>query len=153
MARTKYPHLVVARIWEPIQPVDRGEIYEDQLTEVLDELDAGEVTGGGTQLSKDGEIEFADIELRLADLADAIEHVKGFLEHVGAPVGSQLLVERDGKPEAVPFGPTEGIAIYLDGLGLPDHVYRDSDINELADQITAALAPKKAGAIRGSWMG
>ena len=153
MPRTKYPHAVVARIWEPIQPIDRGEIYEDNLAEVLDELEAGEVIGGGTQLSKDGEIEFADIELRLADLADALGHVKGFLESVGAPVGSELLVERGGKSERVPFGSKEGIAIYLDGVGLPKHVYRDCDINELADQITAALTAEEAGEIRGSWVG
>ena len=52
---------------------------------------AGEVTGGGSQLSPTGEIAFVDVELALADLDGALEVVKRMLEEAGAPVGSQLL--------------------------------------------------------------
>ena len=46
--------------------------YEDPLAAFLNEHGLGEVTGGGSQLNADGEIAFADIELELVNLDDAI---------------------------------------------------------------------------------
>jgi len=50
------------------------------------------------------------------------------------------------------FGTQEGLAIYLDSVTLPDEVYQNAGINELADQIVASISPL-GGEIRGSWMG
>ena len=41
-----FPHVVVARLYEHIEPIDRGERYEDPLQAALDETNAGRVTGG-----------------------------------------------------------------------------------------------------------
>ncbi|MCY3008286.1 MAG: hypothetical protein NTY42_00455 [Planctomycetota bacterium] len=49
---SSYPHLVIARIPEHIEPMDRGERYEDPLSEELQKAAAGEVTGGGSQLDE-----------------------------------------------------------------------------------------------------
>ena len=42
------PPVVVARLYEHIEPVDRGDRYEDPLQTVLDETNVGRVTGGGS---------------------------------------------------------------------------------------------------------
>ena len=56
-------HFVLARITEHVEPIERGERYEEPLADFLKEHGLGEVTGGGSQLTQDGEIEFADVEL------------------------------------------------------------------------------------------
>jgi hypothetical protein len=53
--------------------------------------------------------------------------VRALLERLGAPKGSQLVV--DGGGREIPFGATEGLAAYLNGTDLPDTVYRTSDVN------------------------
>ena len=65
-------HFVLARITEHVEPLERGGRYEDPLTAYLTEHGLGEVTGGGSQLNANGEIEFADVELELVNLDDAI---------------------------------------------------------------------------------
>ena len=52
----------------------------------------------------------------------------------------------------IPVGSRQGLAIYLDGVNLPDEVYQDFDIDAFADQILAATSPID-GSINGSWMG
>ena len=78
-------HDVLVRIWESIMPLDRGERYEDPLAEALSSKGWGEVTGGGTQVTALNEVEFADVELELTNLDDAVELVRLTLEKGGAP--------------------------------------------------------------------
>jgi hypothetical protein len=61
-----YPHLVIARLYEHIEPIDRGNRYEDPLQARLDATHAGQVTGGGSQLNESGGIDYVDLELELA---------------------------------------------------------------------------------------
>ena len=63
------PHFVVATLWEAIQPLARGDRYEDPLDEALQREDLGGTCGGGSQLSDECGIEFVDIEIELHDLA------------------------------------------------------------------------------------
>jgi hypothetical protein len=153
MAEVEYAEPVIARIWGAVEPIDRGEQYEDPLEAVLAEHALGTITGGGSQLSEKFEIVFADIELQLANREEALELARKTLDELGAPVGSELLLDDNGKDVVVPFGTQEGVAVYLDGLTLPQQVYEDYDINELADRMTDALTSAEAGAIRGSWAG
>ena len=44
-------HLIVARLYEHVEPIDRGERYEDPLQDALSAAKAGTVTGGGVQAS------------------------------------------------------------------------------------------------------
>ena len=78
-------HFVLARITEHVEPIERGERYEDPLADFLNEHGLGEVTGGGSQLNADGEIEFADVELELVNLDDAVTKLVQQLEAMGAP--------------------------------------------------------------------
>ena len=87
---TPYPHFVFAKIMEPVGPMDRGAKYEDPLDELLEARDAGIVTGGGTQLRKEGGIEWVGLDLQLANLEEALELTRGKLRELGAPAGSVL---------------------------------------------------------------
>jgi hypothetical protein len=142
-----YPHFVLARFFEHIGPIDRGSRYEDPLNEVLEAAGIGRVTGGGSQLTAEGRIEFADIEIELADLGEALQVAVQALEGAGAPEGSQIL--RDGSVLRE-FGTVEGVAVYLDGVTLPDEVYADLDFDQLISELEAAAGE---GSYRGHWQG
>lgn len=141
-------HFVLATIWEHIEPMDRGERYEDPLDEALE--GEGEVVGGGSQFTPETGIEYVNIEIELASL-DSIPLVKSTLEAQGVPRGSELRYTRDDTEVVDEFGVAECVAVFIDGVGLPDSVYEEADINELADRMMHAM--KGAGTIRASFAG
>jgi hypothetical protein len=147
-----FPHVVIARIPEHIEPLDRGQRYEDPLTAALSTRGSGMVTGGGTQLTPESEIAYVDLEIALADLNGALDIVKETLEAQGAPIGSQLLFRRNGIDEEILFGVQEGVAIYLDGVSLPNEVYERTNMQELVSRIAEAVEAV-GGEWRGSWNG
>ena len=147
------PHFVVATLWEAIQPLDRGDRYEDPLDEALEREGLGGTCGGGSQLSDSCGIEFVDIEIELRDLERGLAVTKQILEQQGASKGSVLRYKENGEDKTMTFGVSECLAIFLDGVGLPDAVYQSSDINEFAGQINEILESEVAGEIRGSWVG
>ncbi len=53
-----------------LQPVHRGEYFEDVLEEVLRNNNLGAVIGGGALQSESGEIECCGIEMELANALD-----------------------------------------------------------------------------------
>ena len=63
--KKKEPEYIVVNVNARVQPLHRGEIYEDPLDKIIQEMDIGTVTGGGTLLSKSGEIENCDIEIEV----------------------------------------------------------------------------------------
>lgn len=150
--RDRFPHLVIARIPEHIEPMDRGPRYEDPVHDALGIRDLGVVTGGGSQLTSSTEIGYVDVEMALADLDEALEVAKRLLEDAGAPVGSQLLFEQDGRDVEMPFGVQEGLALYLDGTSLPDEVYAATDIDALMERLTVAVE-SVGGELRTAWNG
>jgi hypothetical protein len=102
MDSNDYLFLVVAKITEPLQPVDRGAKYEDPLHALLQGFQGGRVNGGGSQLNAKFEIEFVEIELSLKDLDGALQLVRVTLDSLGAPAGSMLYFMRDGLPQTLP---------------------------------------------------
>lgn len=144
-----YPHLVLARLYEYIEPIDRGDRYEDPLQDALDKAGAGRVTGGGSQLDELGGITFVDIEIELANLDGALQVVVEALEAAGAPQGSELLLASD---ESVlrEFGTQQCLAVFLDGTSLPDDVYAELDFEAVVEEIGAAAGE---GSYRGFWQG
>ena len=144
-----YPHLVVARLYEHIGPIDRGERYEDPLHAVLEAKSLGQVTGGGSQLNETGGIEFADLEIELADLDEAVRVVTEALERAGAPQGAELIDAADGRVLAE-FGRQQCLAIFLDGATLPGQVYADLDFDAVILEISAAAGEES---FRGAWQG
>ncbi len=142
--------LVIARLNDRAQPILRGELYEDPLDAILRKKELGEVTGGGTQLGKDYEIEYCDIEILLHDLSDeSLEALKSSLEELGAPKGSKLILESSG--QEMPFGVNEGLAVYLNGTDLPEEVYRECDFDTVYQEFNRLLGSE--GTIHGDWQG
>jgi hypothetical protein len=145
------PISAYAQLNARIMPIDRGERYEDPLGEALAENGLGEVTGGGTMQSKEGEIEYCGIDIDLFDVSKGVPFICEFLTRCGAPKGSKLQYELKRKRIEVPFGEAEGLAIYLNGTDLPDRVYKECDVNEVYEQINRLLG--KHGSIQGHWQG
>jgi hypothetical protein len=146
-------HFVLARITEHVEPIERGERYEDPLAVFLKEHGLGDVTGGGSQLTKDGEIEFADLELELVNLDDAVTRVIQQLEAMGAPCGSSIEFAADAGREPISFGRYEQLTIYLDGTGLPADVYESLDFGRVYRELGKAVGREAGGQARSVWTG
>jgi len=144
-----YPHLVLARVYEHIEPIDRGERYEDPLDETLTKHAVGRVTGGGSQLDELGAITFADIEIELADLDGAVQVVAEALDAAGAPQGSELLLASEERVLRE-FGTLQCLAVFLDGTSLPGEVYAELDFDAVVEELGAAAGD---GSFRGFWQG
>lgn len=150
-AKTATSISVSITIREPILPLDRGDRYEDPVYDALDEAGLGTAgDGAGTLQSKAGEIEAVDFDVELTDPA-GVDLVVATLEAAGAPKGSRLAYEHGGKAVARTFGVSEAVAIYLDGVGQSDEVYRTTTAQELVDRIAAAAGA--LGEFRHSWQG
>jgi hypothetical protein len=144
-----FPHVVLARVYEHCEPIERGDRYEDPLHAVLEEKRLGRVTGGGSQLNERGGIAFADIEMEVANLDEALSAVTAALEAAGAPAGSELIDASDSRVVGE-FGRQQCLAIYLDGVGLPDEVYADLDFEAVVAEIGAAAGENS---FRTFWQG
>jgi hypothetical protein len=145
-------YFVTARIWEPVHQMARSMRYESPLFVALNQYRCGSVIDVSTCMSRELEVEYVDINLDLDDLEESVDVVKSVLVKAGAPAGSELRFTGDGGEVIIGFGNMEGLAVYLDGVNLPDDIYRLCNINELADLIKDALAAS-GGEIRGSWVG
>jgi hypothetical protein len=143
--------LVVVRLNARLQPMHRGEHFEDPLIDIVKELSLGEVTGGGTQLSDDDTgVEFCDIELIMPETSEtALGSLIAALEELGAPKGSRLLIGEEGVE--TPFGTHEGLALFLNGTDLPDEVYKTSDVNHVIAELDRLMGEK--GRFMSDWEG
>ena len=147
-AKTQEPapegEYLTARLNAKVQPIDRGDYYEDPLSDTMKAQGLGEVTGGGTQLTEEPcGIEFCDLEIRVTEASEEnLAAIIQRLNELGAPKGSRLIIEATGKQ--IPFGVT-------DGSGLKDEVYRDCDVNHVIDEFNRLLSG--LGAFRGYWEG
>lgn len=130
-----------------LQPEHRHQLFEDPLDAMLEGAGLGQITGGGTALTEDGEVDYGDIEIAITDAA-ALPAVIEALEKLGAPKGSRI--RREGEADQ-PFGVTEGLALYLNGTDLPDEVYEQCDSNYVFDQIVERI--EGHGEIFSWWQG
>jgi hypothetical protein len=144
-----FPHVVLARVYEHIEPIDRGDRYEDPLHAVLEQANIGRVTGGGSLLNELGGIEYAEVEIELANLDGALRVVVDALEHAGAPQGSELIDAADSRILRQ-FGTQQCLAIFLDGTTLPEEVYANLDFESVVAELGTAAGD---GSYRGVWQG
>jgi len=145
------PTFAYAHLNARIVPLDRGERYEDPLSEAFASNGLGQVTGGGTMQTQGGEIQYCGIDIDLFDVAKGVPFVCDFLAQRGAPRGSKLQYEQDGQKIEVPFGACAGLAIYLNGTDLPDEVYEQCSLDQVCSEIARLL--DKRGEIQGLWQG
>jgi hypothetical protein len=138
--------MAVVHLAARLQPFQRGEFFEDPLDAELKSRGLGEVTGGGTLMTRDPEgIASCDIDVALRALdPQVLDSLIAILERLGAPKGSKLLVK--GAPDR-PLGQWEGMAVFLNGTDLAPETYARADVNATIKGLGAALGP--AGELRG----
>jgi hypothetical protein len=73
------------RIPDALQPLDRGDRYEDPLQDALDAADIGKVTGGGSQLGEGTSIEYCGIDVVVRDRDRGLELICSEMRTLGAP--------------------------------------------------------------------
>lgn len=120
-----------------LMPVDRGSLFEDPIDEMLHKYDIGEVTGGGTLLSKEKMPISCDIEFSIK--RDKIVDFISFLKAVNT-ISKGSYIEYDGKKEEI--GSLEGLNLILDGTGLKEEVYKENDINNVIAEIDNLIKEK-----------
>ena len=119
-----------------LQPLDRGDIYEDPITEALEECGHGSTVGGGTMMQENGEVAFCDVQIDLNnDSKESMNKLLRILEDIRLPKGSFLKSDADEQP----VGTLEGLALYLNGTELPDEVYKSCDINYVVEKANELL--------------
>lgn len=127
---------LTVRINDRCQPIDRGYLYEDPMHDTLEEKNLGEVTGGGSQLDENYQIEYCELEVLITgDLDEAKKVIAETLEKQGLPKGSKIITEN----EETPIGNHEVMAIHFDNVNLPDSVYEENDINDVLEEIEELL--------------
>jgi len=142
--------MIVVTLNAKLQPMDRGEHFEDPLDAVLRKTGIGEVSGGGTLQEKSGEIAECDIEISLSSTPDkAVPVIISKLEELGAPKGSKLRIEKSGVEHAL--GKAEGLAVYLNGTDLPAETYKACDSNFVYSEFDRLLAGE--GRVFSHWQG
>ena len=78
------------RIPEDVQPLERGERYEDPLQEALSAEDLGEVTGGGSQLGEGKTIEYCGLDVEVRDRDRGLEVIRTVMGRLGAPAATVI---------------------------------------------------------------
>jgi len=148
---TTEPLFVYAHLNARVMPVHRGERYEEPLEAAFEKNSFGRVTGGGTMLAANREIDYCGIDIDLFDIERGLPFVGQFLAECGAPKGSRLEYREDDVPRQLPFGFLEGLGLYLNGTELSDEVYRTCDSNMVYEEINRLLGER--GAIHSHWQG
>ena len=87
-------HFFYVLIREPLTPLERGEKYEDPLSEALGDL--GKVVGGGSQLGENNSIEFCGVDIVVNDRNLGLKAILDCLRSCGA--GDNTIIE-EYKPE------------------------------------------------------
>lgn len=93
---------VFVKVTESIMPIERGSKYEDPLDAALKKARLGEVTGGGSSLSRDRKIEWVGIDVELTEVMKGIPFLRKTLIDLGAPKGSTLEYDFNGNKIEVP---------------------------------------------------
>lgn len=99
------PLFVYIKILDDLDPIERGERFEDPLQEALEKENLGAITGGGSQLSADDEdgqssIEFCGIDVDLYDAVKGLALLRRELVRLQVPMAqscSTNLMEMSGK--------------------------------------------------------
>ena len=98
-ARTYFLYI---RIPEQIMPVERGKKYEDPINELLSQHGLGEVSGGGTMLTKDKQIEYVGLDVDVTDPQKAIPLLVAKLKEIGVPKGT-VIEQNEPEKKTIPI--------------------------------------------------
>ena len=84
-ARSEGNHFFYVRIPGDIQPIERGDRFEDPLEAALQEGALGSVTGGGSQMAEGTRVEYCGLDVVVSDRARGIEVIRRVMQSVGCP--------------------------------------------------------------------
>jgi hypothetical protein len=102
-------HLVLVKIPDPVDPVERGERYDDPMTAALEASGVGVMNGGGTIAGSLG-IEGCYLDIEIADRTRGLEVIRTVLRKAGAPSNSTV-------EEYEPNGFVEALTKKADPIG------------------------------------
>lgn len=93
---------IYIKIPDAIQPLARGDLFEDPIDAALEPKALGHVSGGGSLLGDaqpDGtrQIEFCGIDIDTTDREAALEVLRKLLPNLGTPLGTELHYTAGGK--------------------------------------------------------
>jgi hypothetical protein len=94
-------YFLYIKIPEKIMPVDRGKKYEDPINDLLSQHHLGEVSGGGTMLTKDKQIEYVGLDVDVTDPEKAIPLLVSKLKEIGAPKGT-VIEQNEPEKKTIP---------------------------------------------------
>jgi hypothetical protein len=97
-AKTYFLYIAIP---ERIMPEERGKKYEDPINELLSQHRLGEVSGGGTMLTKEKQIEYVGVDVDVTDPEKAIPLLVAKLKEIGAPKGT-VMEQREPKERIIP---------------------------------------------------
>ena len=78
------------RIPGDIQPIERGERFEDPLQAALAAEDLGEVTGGGSQMGEGKTVEFCGLDVEVTDRERGLQVIREVMRRLNAPPGTVI---------------------------------------------------------------
>jgi hypothetical protein len=78
------------RIPGDIQPMERGERFEDPLQAALDKEDLGEVTGGGSQMGEGKSVKFCGLDVEVTDRDRGLQVIREVMRRLNAPRGTVI---------------------------------------------------------------
>jgi hypothetical protein len=90
--------LLYVRIPAAIQPLERGEKFEEPLDVLLRERSLGQVSGGGSALKPGGGIEYVGIDVDVYDAKVALPLMIEKLRELKAPKGTTIEETREDEP-------------------------------------------------------
>jgi len=132
------PTYMTIRLPLKIGPMERGDLWEDPLSDLIEPDEIAEVSGGGTMMSPDGGIEYCDLEIELTDLSDdRLDKIQAAMIKLGAPKDTKFVNDDDEVLRT--FGNVCVVGIGLDGGGLPDSAYESFDPDTFNQDILATL--------------
>ena len=94
-------YFLYIKIPEQIMPMDRGTKYEDPINDLLTQHHLGEVSGGGTMLTKDKQIEYVGLDVDVTDTEKAIPLLITKLKEIGAPKGT-VIEQNEPEKKTIP---------------------------------------------------
>ena len=83
-------HMFYVRIPASIQPLERGELFEDPLHQVLMSAGLGEVTGGGSQLGENETIAYCGLDVIVKDRDRGLQLIRSTMRKLAAPEGTVI---------------------------------------------------------------
>ena len=84
-AQSEGKHFFYVRIPGDIQPIERGNRFEDPLEAALQDAALGCVTGGGSQLGEGARVEYCGLDVVVSDRSRGIDLIRRVLQSLGCP--------------------------------------------------------------------